>query len=96
VSSFETKAEPIELWDRATVLQFFGGSKPIHVSTLYRGVISGLYPSPVNVAPNAVRWVAHECREAQQRMLLERNKSPKWQGRGRPPRLREATAQAVK
>jgi predicted DNA-binding transcriptional regulator AlpA len=63
----------LELWDRQTVLEFFGGSKPIHVSTLYRGIHSQLYPPPMNVAPNVVRWIGHECRAAQQRMLAARD-----------------------
>jgi hypothetical protein len=32
-------------------LKFFGGTKPLHVSTLYRGVHSKLYPPPMNVNP---------------------------------------------
>jgi len=64
------------VWDgrRATVLKFFGGSKPIHVSTLYRGVHSGRYPPPMNISGNAVRWLGHECRAARQRMRDERGK----------------------
>src|SRR5215211_3115438 len=50
-----------ELWDRQRVLEYFGGSKPIHTSTLYRGVNSGIYPPPMNVSPNAVRWIGQEC-----------------------------------
>jgi predicted DNA-binding transcriptional regulator AlpA len=61
-----TEPAELELWDRAFVLRFFGGSRPLHVSTLYRGVRSGLYPQPVNVAPNTVRWLGHECRAARQ------------------------------
>ena len=56
--------EPIELWERATVLKFFGGDKPLHISTLYRGVHTGRYPRPVYVSDNSVRWVGHECRAA--------------------------------
>ena len=33
-----SEPDKLELWNRETVLAFFGGSKPIHVSTLYRGV----------------------------------------------------------
>jgi predicted DNA-binding transcriptional regulator AlpA len=75
----------LELWDRKTVLAFFGGSKPIHVSTLYRGVNSGIYPPPMNVSANMVRWIGHECRAARQRMMRERGKTPKLP-RGRPRR----------
>jgi predicted DNA-binding transcriptional regulator AlpA len=91
----------LELLTQRDVLKFFGGSsRPIHVSTLYRGVASGIYPRPINIAPNAVRWIASECRAAQQRMVTARDKpKPKPQGaarRGRPRRVREATAEAVK
>ena len=78
----------IELWERATVLMFFGGDKPLHVSTLYRGVHSGRYPRPMNVSDNVVRWIGHECRAARQRMRDERNKPerPQPTRRGRPQR----------
>ena len=78
----------IELWERATVLKFFGGDKPIHVSTLYRGVHKGRYPPPMNVSDNVVRWIGHECRAARQRMRDERNKPkcPQPTRRGRPHR----------
>lgn len=77
----------LELWDREFVLAFFGGSKPIHISTLYRGVHNGIYPPPVNVSANVVRWLGHECRAARQRMLSARGK-PKLTSRplGRPRR----------
>ena len=77
--------DELQLWDRETVLAFFGGSKPIHVSTLYRGVKSGIYPPPMNVSANVVRWIGHECRAARQRMIGERGKTPK-PPRGRPRR----------
>jgi hypothetical protein len=80
-----TEPEPndLELWDRPTVLRFFGG---IHVSTLYRN-LGTLYPRPVNVAPNTVRWLGHECRTARQRLFNKRNEpQPKPQGRGRKRR----------
>jgi predicted DNA-binding transcriptional regulator AlpA len=81
MSSVETP-EPIELWDRQTVLEFFGG---LHFSTLYRGISSGFYPKPINTSGNTVRWLASECRAALQRMIAERDQSPKRQEyRGRP------------
>ena len=80
-----SEPDELELWDRETVLAYFGGSKPIHVSTLYRGVNSGIYPPPMNVSANVVRWIGHECRDARQRMMGERGKTPKPR-RGRPRR----------
>ena len=64
-----------ELWDVQKVLEYFGGgSKPIHISTLYRGIDAKIYPKPINVSLNIVRWVPRECREARQRMISERGK----------------------
>ena len=84
--------EPIELWERATVLKFFGGNKPLHQSTLYRGMKNDLYPRPIFVAGNAVRWVRSECEAARQRMLDKRAEPkptapPRGRPRGRPRRL---------
>ena len=85
-----------ELWVRATVEKYFGGEKPIHTSTLYRGVESGLYPPPINVSPNVVRWIPHECRAARQRMLSERGKPKNLQGAARRGRKRGASAAKAK
>jgi hypothetical protein len=38
-----------ELLDRAETCVFFGGTKPIDPSTLYRGIRKGLYPKPVKI-----------------------------------------------
>ena len=65
---------PIELWERKTVLAFFGGDKPLHPSTLYRGMNDGIYPKPINTSPNTVRWLADECRAALDRMIAARDK----------------------
>jgi predicted DNA-binding transcriptional regulator AlpA len=80
------KATP-ELWVRPTVEKYFGGEKPIHTSTLYRGIETGIYPPPINVSPNVVRWLPHECRAARQRMLAARDEpKPPSPRRGRPRR----------
>jgi predicted DNA-binding transcriptional regulator AlpA len=76
---------PIELWDRQAVLEFYGGNRPLHPSTLYRGMVSGIYPRPINTSGNTVRWIASECRAALQRMIAERDEPPKRvERRGRP------------
>ncbi len=55
---------------------FFGGpDRPIHYSTLYRGIAAGRYPEGVRVGPNSVRWLRSECREARQK-LIEARKQP--------------------
>jgi predicted DNA-binding transcriptional regulator AlpA len=79
------KGETPEFWDRPAVLEFFGGVRPLHTSTLYRGIHDGTYPRPVKVSRSAVRWLASECREAAQRMIGERDKPVKpGKRRGRP------------
>jgi predicted DNA-binding transcriptional regulator AlpA len=81
-----TTTAPIEFWDRPAVLKFFGGSRPLHVSTLYRGMKSGRYPKPVHVSGNSVRWLRSECEAAAQRMLAARDEPKVAEPRGRPRR----------
>jgi predicted DNA-binding transcriptional regulator AlpA len=50
-----------DLLDRAATCAFFGGSRPIDASTLYRGIKAGRYPSPISVGPNSRRWLRSEC-----------------------------------
>jgi predicted DNA-binding transcriptional regulator AlpA len=93
-------AEPteIELWDRAFVQKFFGGSKPLHISTLYRGMADGIYPKPIKASVNSVRWLASECRAALDRMIAERDQPPKRaerRGRPRGSRLERAASEAA-
>jgi hypothetical protein len=75
--------ETPELWVRETVLRFFGGEQPLHVSTLYRGIKCKIYPPPINVSPNVVRWLANECRAALQDLIADRDKPKPPQRRGR-------------
>lgn len=62
-----------ELWDSGEDCAYFGGggSKPISLATLYRN-LGKVYPRPINVSLNVVRWLPHECREARKRMIAER------------------------
>lgn len=54
---------------------FFGGpTRPIHSSTLYRGVANGLYPKPVWIGANSVRWLKSECLKARQKLIDTRAK----------------------
>ena len=48
----ETPNHPatIEFLDRAAVLKFFGGSSPLHVSTLYRGIRTAPIQGPCGSA----------------------------------------------
>jgi predicted DNA-binding transcriptional regulator AlpA len=76
----------IEFLDRSTVLKFFGGSRPLHVSTLYRGMRNGRYPRPVHVSGNSVRWIKSECEAALDRMIAARDETKPSERRGRPRR----------
>jgi predicted DNA-binding transcriptional regulator AlpA len=61
-----------ELMTCAETLAFFGGSKPIHIGTLYNGMQRGRYPRPVHVG--GARWLRSECEAAVRRMIDERDK----------------------
>lgn len=61
-----------ELLHLKAVCEFFGGTRPINASTLYRGVRRGRYPRPVKVGPGISRWLRSECEAARARMIEER------------------------
>jgi hypothetical protein len=79
---------PIDFMTRGAVLRLFGGDQPLHVSTLYRGINSGIYPRPVRVSGSAVRWLKSECEAAAQRMIAARDEPKPPTGRGQPGRPR--------
>jgi predicted DNA-binding transcriptional regulator AlpA len=62
-----------EMMSLDATLRFFGGDKPIHYSTLYRGIAAGRYAKPVHIGPNTVRWLRSECQEARKKMMEERD-----------------------
>ena len=49
-----------DLLDRVEVCRFFGGTRPINASTLYRGIKANRYPQPVHVGGSS-RWLRSEC-----------------------------------
>jgi predicted DNA-binding transcriptional regulator AlpA len=58
-----------DLLDRRAVCRLLGGSRPIHVSTLYRTFIKkGLLPKPIKVCGSS-RWLRRECEEALRQMV---------------------------
>jgi predicted DNA-binding transcriptional regulator AlpA len=61
---------PPPLLDVCAVLAFFGD---INLSTLYRGINAGVYPRPINVSANVVRWLASECEAALAAMIARRD-----------------------
>jgi predicted DNA-binding transcriptional regulator AlpA len=60
----------MQLLDKREVCVFFGGTKPINPSSLYRGIRQGRYPKPVKVGPGSSRWLRSEC-EAALRSMVE-------------------------
>jgi predicted DNA-binding transcriptional regulator AlpA len=62
-----------DLLDRKAVCEFFGGSRPINIATLYRGIRAGRYPQPVKVGPGSSRWLRRECEVALARMMEARS-----------------------
>ena len=58
-----------KLLDRDAACAFFGGNRPIHASSLYRGIAKGHYPRPVKVGPGSSRWLRDECEAALQAMV---------------------------
>jgi len=55
------------LYDLDAVCRYFGGTKPLHPATIYRGIEAGRYPRPVRVSTNTNRWLGRElkvCRQA--------------------------------
>jgi predicted DNA-binding transcriptional regulator AlpA len=63
-----------EVWDKPTVCAFFGGSKPLHPATLYRGIRDGRYPKPFRPSPGISRWIAAECRAARDALIAARDR----------------------
>lgn len=61
-----------DLLDLKAVCRFFGGTKPLHPATLYRGIAAKRYPAPIHVGPNASRWLPGECAAALQAMIAGR------------------------
>jgi predicted DNA-binding transcriptional regulator AlpA len=59
---------PWDLLDKQAVCRMFGGTRPINVATLYRGIRKGMYPRPVKVGGSS-RWLRTECEAAFQAMV---------------------------
>jgi predicted DNA-binding transcriptional regulator AlpA len=61
-----------EMMTLAETCKFFGGDRPIHPSTLYRGIAAGRYPEQVHIGPNTSRWLRSENEEARKRLIAQR------------------------
>ena len=58
----------MELLDRREVCRYFGGSRPLDASTLYRGIRKKLYPQPVKLGGSS-RWLRSECQSALEALI---------------------------
>jgi predicted DNA-binding transcriptional regulator AlpA len=61
-----------DMMDCKATCAFFGGNKPIHAATLYRGIKQGRIPKPLHPAPGISRWSRAECKAARQEMMDKR------------------------
>ena len=65
--------DPVDLMPTTETCGFFGGLKPIHPSTLWRGIKAGRYPPPIKIGPNANRWLRQECTVALAALIAQRD-----------------------
>jgi predicted DNA-binding transcriptional regulator AlpA len=65
----QTNEDDFELWSIETVCRYFGGTKPLNPSSIYRGIKLGIYPPSRKVGPNSRRWLPSECRAARNALL---------------------------
>jgi predicted DNA-binding transcriptional regulator AlpA len=65
--------QPQNLLDRAEVCRFFGGTRPLHSATLYRGIRRGRFPAPIKVGLGSSRWLRSECEAAVSKMVEARS-----------------------
>jgi predicted DNA-binding transcriptional regulator AlpA len=56
------------LLDKGEVCRYFGGTKPINPSTLYRNIRKGIYPKPLKVG-GLSRWLRTECEQVLRSMV---------------------------
>jgi predicted DNA-binding transcriptional regulator AlpA len=53
------------------VCAFFGGTRPLNPSTIYRG-LGKRFPNPIKVGSNTNRWLRSECQAALAAMAADR------------------------
>jgi len=70
LASFDSNAE---LLDVVATCHFLGGTKPINVATLYRGIHARRFPKPIRVGLGSSRWLRSELQAARERMIAERD-----------------------
>jgi predicted DNA-binding transcriptional regulator AlpA len=57
------------MYDIHVVCRYFGGTRPLHMATIYRGMEEGRYPRPVRVSPGANRWLGRELKACRQALI---------------------------
>jgi predicted DNA-binding transcriptional regulator AlpA len=62
-----------DLLDVSAACRFIGGNRPIHPSTLWRGVRTGRFSRPLYIGPQNVRWWRAELAADLERMTRERD-----------------------
>jgi hypothetical protein len=50
-----------------------GRQRPMHHTTLYRGIKAGRFPAPIRIGPGSVRWLRSELVAVRDRMIAERD-----------------------
>jgi predicted DNA-binding transcriptional regulator AlpA len=63
--------EAEQLLDIDEVCAFFGGTRPLHPATIYRGA-GTIYPRPIKVGPNTSRWLRSECVTSLNQIIAQR------------------------
>jgi predicted DNA-binding transcriptional regulator AlpA len=67
------KTQQLDLLDKAETCRLFGGTRPIHPATLYRGIRDGRYPRPLKIGPGSSRWLREECEAVLSQMISGRS-----------------------
>lgn len=59
--------------DEQAACAFIGGTRPIHPSTLWRGIKAGRFSKPIKIGAQSVRWRRSELAADLDRMAAERD-----------------------
>jgi GH24 family phage-related lysozyme (muramidase) len=65
-------SEGADFMDIDSVRTFFGGTKPIDRSTVWRKIKQGTIPKPI---PGLQRWLRSECVAAKQAFIAQRDRA---------------------
>ena len=68
----QRQSSPIEddgFYDLEFVRSYYGGNRPLHAATIWRGVKAGRYPPPRKTSPNVCRWLGRELRVSKEAII---------------------------